>query len=77
MEISYDVILNEYSSLGKPKYLPITRKENDDVVGKQDKYFTHEPMIDVEALLFVIVHIPDKVVPDINMLGVIMEHKIF
>ena len=47
--ISHDVTLDEYSSLGKARDLPIPRKDNDDVVGKRDEPPTNESIPDVEV----------------------------
>ena len=34
VELSHDVTFDEDTTLGKAKYLPIPRKDNDDVAGK-------------------------------------------
>ena len=51
VEISHDVTFDQDTALGKAKDLPIPRKDNGDVVGKQDESPTDEPMPDVEGLM--------------------------
>jgi len=49
VEVSCDVTFDEDIALGKSRDLPVPRKENDDVVEKQDEPPTDEPMPDVEG----------------------------
>ena len=49
MEVSRDVTFDEDIALGKARYLPIPRKDNDDAAEKQDEPPIDEPMPDVDG----------------------------
>lgn len=49
VEVIHDVTFDEDIALGEAKDLPISRKDNDDVVEKQDEPPTNEPMPNVDG----------------------------